>query len=74
MTQVQFDYSQLRKKIREKYGTETSFAKSMSLSTVSLSAKLNNNVAFRADEIDKACTLLGIDKKDIGVYFLTPKS
>ena len=74
MTQVKFDYSMLRKRIKEVVGTETLFAEKMGLSTVSLSAKLNNNVSFKSSEIEKACQLLNIDKKDIGSYFLSVKS
>lgn len=74
MTQIKFDYSELRKKIKERYGTETAFSKAMGISTVSLSAKLNNKVSFTSSEIEKACKLLDVSKMDIGTFFLTPKS
>ena len=37
-----FDFSKLRGKIKEVFGTQEKFAKAMGMSSVSLSAKLNN--------------------------------
>lgn len=37
-----FDYSKLKGKIKEVFGTQSAFAKAMGLSGVSLSSKLNN--------------------------------
>ena len=39
-----FDYSKLRGKIKEVFGTQAKFAKAMGMSTVTLSAKLNGTV------------------------------
>lgn len=68
-----FDYSKLRGKIREVFGTQSKFAKAMGLSSVTLSAKLNNTVQFTQTEINKACGLLGIPIEFIPVYFFTEK-
>ena len=68
-----FDYAKLKGKIREVFGTQESFAVAMLLSTVSLSAKLNNKVPFTQSEINKACELLGIPLEFIPVYFFTEK-
>lgn len=68
-----FDYSKLRGKIKEVFGTQSKFAKAMGLSSVSLSAKLNNTVMFTQDEINKACELLHIPIEFIPVYFFTEK-
>lgn len=68
-----FDYSKLRGKIREIFRTQSTFAKSMGMSTTSLSAKLNNKIGFSQKEIDKASDLLKIKKEEIPVYFFTPK-
>lgn len=68
-----FDYSRLRGKIKEVYGTQEDFATAMILSNVSLSAKLNNKVFFTQPEINKACELLGIPLDFIPVYFFTEK-
>lgn len=74
MTSVQFDYSKLRGRIREKLGSETKLAEKMGVSAVSLSSKLNNKVGFTNSEMRKVCELLEIDSDDVGSYFLWPKS
>jgi len=68
-----FDYSKLRGKIREKFGTEGEFAKALGISKTSLSDKLNNKVSFTSSEINKACKLLDIPTRFIPIYFFTPK-
>jgi len=73
MIDVTFDYSKLRGKIKEVFGTQAAFAAEVPMSTVSLSEKLNNKVQFSQKEIDKACDLLQIAKEEIPIYFFTPK-
>lgn len=68
-----FNYDRLRGRIREVYGTQEAFAKDLNISTVSLSKKLNGEVNFTQEEIDKACKLLNIPPMYIPVYFFTPK-
>ncbi len=67
-----FDYSKLRGKIKEVFGTQAKFAKAMGMSTVTLSAKLNGTVQFTAPEI-KACEVLGVSVEFIPLYFFTEK-
>lgn len=73
MKEVLFDYSKVRGKIKEVFGTQAAFATEMSMSQVSLSKKLNNEVQFSQKEIDRACDLLRIAKEEIPIYFFTPK-
>jgi len=73
MTEVKFDYSKLRGKIREIFKTQSAFAEAMGISSTSLSAKLNNKIEFSQKEIDRAVDLLKIEKEDIPAYFFTPK-
>jgi transcriptional regulator with XRE-family HTH domain len=68
-----FDFSKLRGKIREIYKTQADFAKAIGISTVSLSAKLNNQVQFTSGEIEKSTEALNIPKKEIPIYFFTKK-
>lgn len=68
-----FNYRKLRGRIREVCGTQESFAEEMSISTASLSAKLNNRVEFTQTEISKAGEILGISPDEIPVYFFTPE-
>lgn len=70
---MSFDFSKLRGRIREVYKTQADFAKSIAMSTVSLSAKLNNQVPFTSSEIERATEALRIPKKDIPVYFFMKK-
>lgn len=68
-----FDYSKLKGKIKEVFGTQEAFAKAMGLSGVSLSSKLNNVTQFTQVEINRACELLSIPVEYISVYFFTEK-
>lgn len=64
-----YNYSKLRGKIVEKFGTYKNFAKAMGTSERTLSLKLNNKIFWKQDEIEKAIHLLTINKKDILIYF-----
>lgn len=68
-----FDFSLLTGRIITVFGSRYEFAKSLGVSTGTLSMKLNNKVKFTTHEILKACELLGIDKSEIGAYFFTQK-
>lgn len=67
------DYSKIRGAIREKYGTQQAFALDLGVSEASLSAKLNGRTEWQADEIVKACELLGIPLEQAHEYFFCPK-
>ena len=66
---MSYNYSKLRGKIIEKFGTYKNFAKAMDTSERTLSLKLNNKIFWKQDEIEKAIELLTINKKDILIYF-----
>lgn len=68
-----FDYSKLRGKIREVFGTQESFAVAMKMSTVTLSAKLNGRVDWTQTEMNLACDLLDVPYEFIPVLFFTKK-
>lgn len=70
---MSFDYSKLRGKIVEKYGSQTEFAKAMQCSERTLSLKLNGNVMWRQDEICRAIEALNLSESDIHDYFFTMK-
>lgn len=73
MTSICMDYSELRKLIKYKFDTETKFSSQISISSVSLSAKLNNKVGFTTPEIIEISDKLGIVKEEIPKYFFTPE-
>ena len=68
-----FDYSKLRGKIKEVFGTQDNFAKALGIGRVSLSQRLNNYSSFSQKEINKAYKLLNLSKEEIPKYFFTTK-
>ena len=69
---VEFDYSKLRGRIVEKYGSITRFADALGISKSALSVKLNNHRLFTQDEIYRAIILLDIEH-EATEYFFTVK-
>lgn len=68
-----FDFSKLKGKITEKYGSQQNFAKEYGISENSLSLKLTNKMRFPSDDIIKISDMLEIPKEEVGVYFFTVK-
>lgn len=57
-----YDYSKLRGRIYEKYGTQTAFNEAMGWKNrQSISYKLRGKTPFKQDEIYRAISLLDID-------------
>lgn len=67
------DFSKLRGRIVEKYGSQENFSKVLGLSTRSLSSKMNGKVSWRDKEISKASELLSIPDSEIYLYFFNSK-
>lgn len=70
---VAFDYSKLRGKIKEVFGTQEVFSKSVNMGRVAVSQRLNNSIDFSDKEISRWCISLGIELTEIPIYFFTPK-
>ena len=70
---MKFDYSKLRGKIIEKYGSQTAFAKEFGISKNVFSKKMNNKTRFNPDDMIKIVKMLDIPEKDINTYFFAPK-
>ena len=68
-----FDYSKLRGRIVEKFGTLSAFANSFGCSDGTLSSKMTSKTYFTNEEIVSACRLLNISVKDVDHYFFTLK-
>ena len=72
---MEFDFSRLRGRIVEKYGSCVAFAESFGKSSVWISNRLNNVVHWSTDEIFMVCApdKLDIPPEDIHLYFYVPK-
>mgnify|MGYP004477056039 CR=1 FL=1 len=68
---MSFDYSKLRGKIIEKYGSQTAFAKEFGISENVFSKKMNNKVRFNTDDMMKIKNMLDIPDSEINLYFFT---
>lgn len=55
-----YDYSKLRGRIAEKYGTITAFSKALGVRASLVSMRLHNKAYWTQPAIDKACELLDI--------------
>lgn len=68
-----FDYSKLRGRIVEKFGSQMSFAKAMNISERTLSLKMSGKRTWKQPEICLAINLLGLSNDDIQDYFFSLK-
>ena len=70
-----FDYSKLRGRINEKFGSIKAFAEAYGISPVSMSYKLNGKIAISMDDIVKmsAPEFLDIHPSEYHTYFFKKK-
>ena len=68
-----FDYSKLRGRIVEKYGTQKRFSQAMNMSESSLTLKLAGASYFTQGEIYRAKMLLDLEEGSVSPYFFTLK-
>ena len=68
-----FDYSKLRGKIREVYGTYENLVPNISMSEATLSRKLNGKSYFDSQEILELSEALGISNSERDAYFFKVK-
>lgn len=66
-----FNYSKLRGRIIEKYGSQSDFAKAFGCSDRTLSLKMNGKRPWKQTEILSAIKLLELSEEDIQDYFFT---
>lgn len=64
-----FNYSKLKGRIIEKYGSQSRFAEAVPCSEQTITAKLNGRFGFSQEDIILWSELLEIEASDIGVYF-----
>lgn len=70
---MEFDYSKLRGRIVEKYGTNAAFSKELGMSDIQVSKKLNGKAGFSQEDMVTWGSLLDVDIENLGPYFLRPK-
>jgi hypothetical protein len=68
-----FDYSKLRGRIVEKYGSISKFSEKLTISRTSVDLKLNNKVDISRAEILEWSKLLDINADEYSSYFFTEK-
>ena len=67
--EVEFDYSKLLGRIKEKFGTQDNLASKTTMSTTTLNYKLNNKIEWKQKEILEVALLLDIALIEIPEYF-----
>lgn len=70
---MSYDFSKLRGRVIEKFGTLGSFSSAMGWSERTNGLKINGNVEWRQSEIIKAGNLLDIEPRDYEKYFFNVK-
>lgn len=66
---MNYNYAKLKGRIVEKFGTQGKFAAALGVVPLTVSRKLNGDVAFSRDDILIWSSLLEIEKSDIPAYF-----
>ena len=74
MIKVEYDYSKLLGRIKEKYGTRENLVEKITISITSLNLRLNNKLKFDQQDIKELCEALEIEESEITAYFFTKKS
>lgn len=64
-----YDYSKLRGRIVEKFGTIKAFSEALGVSNVAVSEKLNNKVGFSRADIETWSNLLDISETEYGLFY-----
>ena len=70
---MQFDYSKLSGRVREKTKTQEALAAKAGIKEATYSQKVNNNSEFKQSEILQICEALNIPHEQIHTYFFTLK-
>lgn len=67
------DYSKLRGKIIEVFGSQSKFADAMEMTLTGINQRLNGKIQWKTPEMVKACNLLHIELADAWMYFFVEK-
>ena len=69
-----FDYSKLRGRIVEMFGTIGKFAEASGIRAEQFTSAFNQKRTFTQSEIIRICELLDIPDAEIGLYFFASKT
>lgn len=69
----EFDYSKLKGRITEKFGTQSNFAKAVKRTDTYVSMVLNGKTYLDQTEIEKWSAALDIECEMLGVYFFAKR-
>ena len=73
MIKIEYDYSKLLGRIKEKYGTRENLVEKITISSTSLNLRLNNKLKFDQQDIKELCEALDIQEIEIPDYFFQEK-
>ncbi len=73
MKNPKYDYSKLKSKIVEKYGTQKEFIAKIDMASTTFIQKLKSN-KFNQQEIEEIISILDIPLEEIPEYFFSIKS
>lgn len=66
---MEYDYSKLRGRIIEKYGSLGKFTEKVGISKTAMSKKMNGSTQFSQSDVELWCRLLEIDRAEIPDFF-----
>lgn len=69
--EIKYDYTKLKQRIKDKYGSYAAYAKEIGTTKSTLSLKLNNKFAFTQPEIEKSLPLLDIPRREIPDFYFS---
>lgn len=70
---MEYDYSKLRGRIIEMFGSQEAFAEKIGQTPTTVSYKLNNKKPMTRNDIIEWGKILLIEPENIGLYFFTKK-
>lgn len=73
MAKVEYDYSKLRGRVYEKFGTVTSFAKQAGFTGPQISSLFGGRHNLSQESIERVAVALEIPLEDYGAYFFARK-
>lgn len=70
---MSYDYSKLKGRIIEKFGSRGDFAKAIPISEKTLSSKLTGKTSWSQKQMMRVCEILAIPQYEIPAYFFATK-